>query len=62
MVVDTLGYLLALHVPPANEQDRAQGAQLAEAEQDVTDASVEVASVDQGDIGERAKRRHAGLP
>ena len=25
MAVDTLGYLLALHVTPANEQDRAQG-------------------------------------
>ena len=62
MAVDTLGHLLALHVTPANKQDRAQVAQLAEEEQDVTDASVEVASVDQGDIGERAKGRHAGLP
>ena len=56
MAVDTLGHLLALHVTPANEQDRAQVAQLAEQEQDVTDASAEVASVDQGDIGDRAKQ------
>ena len=56
MAVDTLGHLLALHVTPANEQDRAQVAQLAEQEQDVTDASVEVASVDQGDIGDRARQ------
>ena len=27
--VDTLGHLLALHVTPANEQDRAQVAELA---------------------------------
>jgi hypothetical protein len=45
MAVDTLGHLLALHVIPANEQDRAQVAQLAEQEQDVTDTSVEVAAV-----------------
>ena len=47
MGVDTLGHLLALHVTPANEQDCAQVAQLAEQEQDVTDASAEGASVDQ---------------
>jgi hypothetical protein len=45
MAVDTLGHSLALHVTPANEQDRAQVAQLAEQEQDVTDTSVEVAAV-----------------
>ena len=56
MGVDTLGHLLALHVTPANEQDRAQVAQLAEQEQDVTDASAEGASVDQGDTGGRAKQ------
>jgi len=39
MAVDTLRHLLALHVTPANEQDHAQVAQLAEQEQDVTDAS-----------------------
>src|SRR6266536_663349 len=31
LAVDTLGHLLALHVTPANEQDRAQVAELAEA-------------------------------
>jgi transposase len=33
IAVDTLGHLLALAVTPANEQDRAQGGQLAEAVQ-----------------------------
>ncbi len=50
--VDTLGNLLALHVTPANEQDRAQVAELAQAVQSVTDQSVEVAFVDQGYTGE----------
>src|SRR5271168_3163781 len=35
--VDTLGHLLAVHVTPANEQDRAQVAQLAHAVQSVTE-------------------------
>jgi transposase len=56
MAVDTLGHLLVLHVTPSNEQDRVQVAQLAEQEQDVTDASAEGASVDQGDTGGRAKQ------
>jgi transposase len=42
MAVDTLGNLLALHVTPADEQDRAQVAVLAEAVQEVTGESVEV--------------------
>src|SRR5215212_3075088 len=46
--VDTLGHLLALHVTPANEQDRAQVAELAQAVQEATGQSVEVAFVDQG--------------
>lgn len=45
---DTLGHLLALVVTPADEQDRAQVAQLAEAPQDVTGETVELAYVDQG--------------
>ena len=49
--VDTLGNLLALHVTPANEQERAQVAELAEAVQEVTGAHVEVAFVDQGYTG-----------
>jgi transposase len=49
--VDTLGHLLALRVTPANEQDRAQVAQLARAVQSVTEQNVEVAFVDQGYTG-----------
>jgi transposase len=51
--VDTLGHLLALVVTPANDQDRAQVAALAEAVQDVTGQSVELAYVDQGYTGEQ---------
>jgi transposase len=50
--VDTLGHLLALHVTPANEQDRAQVRALAEAVQAVTGGNVELAYVDQGYTGE----------
>ena len=50
--VDTLGHLLALHVTPANEQDRAQVAELAQAVQSATNHSVEVAFVDQGYTGQ----------
>ena len=50
--VDTLGHLLAAHVTPANDQDRAQVAQLAAAVQDVTGETVELAYVDQGDTGD----------
>jgi transposase len=48
MAVDKLGHLLALHVTPADEQDRAQVALLSEAVQRVTGDSVELAYVDQG--------------
>jgi transposase len=54
--VDTLGHLLALHVTPANEQDRAQVEQLAQAVQDITGQSVELAYVDQGYTGEEPKQ------
>jgi transposase len=53
IVVDTLGHLLALHITPANEQDRAQVAELAQQVQEVTGQSVEVAFVDQGYTGEQ---------
>jgi transposase len=46
--VDTLGHLLALHVTAADQQDRAQVAQMAQQVQAVTGESVEVAFVDQG--------------
>ena len=53
--VDTLGHLLALHVTPANEQERAQVAILAAAVQAATGDAVEVAFVDQGYTGEQAE-------
>src|SRR5215211_5541428 len=52
--VDTLGHLLALHVTPADAQDRAQVAELAAAVQAATGQTVEVAFVDQGYTGEQA--------
>ncbi|MDB6031700.1 MAG: putative transposase [Verrucomicrobiales bacterium] len=52
IAVDTLGHLLALKVTPANEQDRAQVAQLTQAVQEVTQENVQVAFVDQGYTGE----------
>lgn len=50
--VDTLGYLLALFVSPANEQERAWVGELAEAVQEATGESVELAYVDEGYSGE----------
>jgi transposase len=52
--VDTLGNMLALHVSPANEQDRGRVEELAEALQEATGESVELAYVDQGYTGEKA--------
>jgi transposase len=51
MAVDTLGHLLALHVTPANEQDRAQVGELAKSIQAVVEEKVELAFVDQGYTG-----------
>jgi transposase len=51
MAVDTLGHLLALHVTSATDQDRAQGAHLAEAVQAATGENVTLAYVDQGYTG-----------
>jgi transposase len=51
--VDTLGHLLALFVTPANEQERAWVGELAEAVQEATGESVELAYVDEGYTGER---------
>jgi transposase len=50
--VDTLGHLLALHVTPASEQDRAQVERLAAAVQAATGEAVELAYVDQGYTGD----------
>jgi transposase len=52
--VDTLGNLLALKVTAANEQERAQVAELAARVQGVTGGTVEVAFVDQGYTGASA--------
>jgi len=52
IAVDTLGHLLALHVSPADLQERDFAAGLAEAVQEVTGGTVKVAFVDQGDTGE----------
>lgn len=51
--VDTLGHLLALKVTAANEQDRAQVNDLAQAVQQVTGENVQVGFVDQGYTGEQ---------
>ena len=55
LAVDTLGHLLTLHVTPADRQDRAQVAELAQTIQEVTGGTVEVAFVDQGYTGESAR-------
>jgi transposase len=55
--VDTLGHLLTLHVTPANEQDRDQVAQLAQAVQQATALNVDIAYVDQGYTGESAQQQ-----
>jgi transposase len=59
LAVDTLGQLLALYVTPANQQERAQVAQLAQQIQDVTGQSVEVAFVDEGYTGDQAAQAAA---
>ena len=48
MAVDTLGQLLAVHVTPANEQERAQVGELARQVQQATGQMVKVAFFDQG--------------
>ncbi len=54
MAVDRLGHLLALHITPANEQDRAQVAELPKQVQQITGESVEIAFVDRGYTGAQA--------
>jgi transposase len=54
LAVDTLGHLLALHVTPANAEDRGEVKRLAKAVQASTGQSVDLAYVDQGYSGERA--------
>jgi transposase len=57
--VDTLGHLLALHVTPADQQDRAQVGHLAAAVQEVTGEAVDLTYVDQGYTGETPARAAA---
>lgn len=57
LAVDTLGHLLALHVTPANEQDRAQVLHLGQAVQEATGEQVELAYVDQAYTGEEAAQQ-----
>ena len=54
MAVDTLGHLLALHVTPANEQDRARVKALATQVQAATGETVQVAFGDQGYTGRQS--------
>ena len=59
--LDTLGQLQALHVTHANEQDREQVGQLAQAVREISGQSVEMAYVDQGYSGsapEQAAQTH----
>jgi transposase len=58
--VDTLGHLLAVRVTAANEQERAQVADLAKDVQEVTGNNVEIAFVDQGYTGEEPAEQAAG--
>jgi len=59
IAVDPLGHPLALHSTAANEQDRAQVAELAEQVQEVTGDSIEVAFVDQGYTGDQPAQQAA---
>lgn len=54
IAVDTLGHLLAIHVTPANKQDRAQVEELAKQVQEATGHNVQIAYVDAGYTGEKA--------
>ena len=54
--VDTLGNLLAVHITPANEQERAQVQELAQQVQHVTGQAVKLAFADQGYAGDAAEQ------
>jgi transposase len=62
MAVDTLGHLLALHATPADSQERDRVAAPAEAVQEATGDSVELAYVDRGYTGPDAEIAAVGLP
>jgi transposase len=56
IAVDTLGYLLAVKVTPASEQERTQVKELAVKVQEVTNQSVKAAFVDQGYTGDQPEQ------
>jgi len=60
IAVDTMGNLLAVKVTAANEQERAQVADLAAKLQEVTGGTVEIAYVDQGYTGPDAAEQASG--
>lgn len=60
MAVDTPGHLLALHVTPADGQDRDEVERLAKDVQQATGENVQLAWVDQGYTGERPADATAG--
>lgn len=59
LVVDTLGLIQGLVVHPANDQDRAQVAEVADAVQAETGETVDLAYVDQGYTGEAPRQAAA---
>lgn len=59
MAVDALEHLLALHVTPANAEDRGEVERLARTVQAVMGDTVDIAYVDQGYTGERAAKAAA---
>ena len=61
LAVDTLGHLLALHVTPANTDDRAEVGRIAKAVQAETGENVKIAFVDQG-YNQRPLPLNAALP
>ena len=54
LAVDTMGHVLALHVTPANADDRAEVGRLLDAAQEAAQGTLEVAFADQGYNGEKA--------
>lgn len=62
LAADALGVLLAAHVTPASEQERAHVQEWAEAGQEGTQDSAKIAEVDQGCTGDEPKQdaRNAG--
>jgi transposase len=56
MAVETLGLLLTVHIAPANEQERAQVAELARQVQQATGQTVKLAFADLGYTGNTARQ------